>query len=275
MAEKPQKTPARKPRGFSQGQPGESAFHSPLPAYLRHNELPEVFKKVEGLNDHRLLAMVTALVLEERIDKALAAFMPRYSAIFEETQLNTKINILEALNFIPPHIIDACRIIQKIRNRFAHDLDRTKFSDLDHKVFGPIRVFLERLGFEERKHAPGEDPYVSDFKFAAFIAISSLESYRPNFEMTRKRIESAEFIADLNREVENSFQKHTAGQKAKDPLNIVRNGPMWEWIYEGFSEINDTPPPDGFTPKIGAPRGGLIHVEHTSPPAKPPTPPNS
>lgn len=60
-------------RALTEGMPGESLFWSGmLDLSTYENELPELFRKVKGMSDHRLLAIVTALIVEDRVSCLLS-----------------------------------------------------------------------------------------------------------------------------------------------------------------------------------------------------------
>src|SRR5205823_8013232 len=110
-------------RGIVSGPEGDTLFCDPFIALMRPNELPALFQYVEGLNDHRLLALVTALIVEERLDKILRAFCLRYERLTDQSEFtfSLKIRMLEALAFVPQSITEAAHVIRGVRNQFAHN----------------------------------------------------------------------------------------------------------------------------------------------------------
>ncbi|MEH1844422.1 MAG: DUF4145 domain-containing protein [Nostoc sp.] len=131
--------------GLCDGKFGDSLFRKPFTHLLRKNELPELFKKVEGMNDHRLLAIITALLIETRLDNLLGLFLPRYSKLLNASNFtfSMKINLLEALNFVPPSITTAAHCLRKIRNEFAHDLSKVDFSSIEEPLKRSLRSLCE------------------------------------------------------------------------------------------------------------------------------------
>jgi hypothetical protein len=61
--------------------------------FFRHNPLPALFQKTEALDDDRLLAIVTALVLETRVDEAARAIAPRYARLGEADQFTFSLKL--------------------------------------------------------------------------------------------------------------------------------------------------------------------------------------
>src|SRR5260370_40044616 len=93
--------------GLFSGHKGELLFTEPLLIYFTHNPLPELFLKIQGMNDDRLLAITTALIVEERLDALLSSFLPRYPRLKKKADDFTfamKISLAEALALIPPEI---------------------------------------------------------------------------------------------------------------------------------------------------------------------------
>src|ERR1043166_9666104 len=90
--------------GFVSGPQGESLFTEPLIRFFRENPLPEFFSKTADLKDDRLLAIVTALIVEDRVDAALQSFLPRYARLTSASDFtfSMKIALMESFAFIPP-----------------------------------------------------------------------------------------------------------------------------------------------------------------------------
>src|SRR5262249_27348607 len=101
-----------KTQGLACGPVGDSIFTYPFFGWSEENELPELFKRTAGLNDHRLLALVSVLIVENRLDKILAVVCPRYNCLTElnEFTFSFKIRMLEALALIPKSITEAAHI---------------------------------------------------------------------------------------------------------------------------------------------------------------------
>ncbi|MFN6565391.1 MAG: DUF4145 domain-containing protein [Nostoc sp. ChiSLP01] len=187
-------------RGLFDGKSGDSLFIKPFHKFFRENELPELFKKVEGMNDHRLLAIITALLIENRVDKVLSLFLPRYSKLLKASDFtfSMKINLLEALNFIPPSITTSAHCLRKIRNEFAHNLSKVDFSSINEQLKRSLRSLCEDAyrGFE--KPVPGEKPLFDAFKQLSFFCIAGLEIYTVNIKVLRDEISKEDFINNLD-----------------------------------------------------------------------------
>lgn len=187
---------------LTEGKPGESLFWMGMfDLTSRENELPELFRKVKGMSDHRLLAIVTALIVEDRLDKILSSFLPRYS-VFEKTDFtfSMKIRLLEALNFIPPLITAAAHCLREIRNEFAHHLEFTKFSELGSKVQTKLRVQRATAyeGMEKPDRPEGE--LHEAFHELSFFCIACLDSYTVNVRLLREHLDHPSFVKRLHDE---------------------------------------------------------------------------
>ncbi len=230
-----------KRQGICMGVPGAAVFHKPF-FTLRQNELPELFKKVEGLNDHRLLAIVTALIVENRIDKLLETFCPRYNRLSEQREFgfSLKIRMLESLSLIPQTITDACHIVREIRNDFAHQLEKTTLADIAPKALAHLESFYRDVGSSDIPEL--EDIHFNRFKFASFVAIVCLDAYCVNLGKLRTKISNQDFIASLGIEVNEEREKMMQESRSNGPIFVRKNGQKWELVYDKFSEIVDSLP---------------------------------
>lgn len=145
-------------KAFFDGEKEESLFEKPIIRIFKKNELPELFKKVDGLDDHRLLTIVTALLVENRIDKLNFAFFPKYKLLYEDTNFtfSLKIKLIESLNVIPPLFCHAANCLRQIRNSFAHDLDFVHFEDLKkdsktEKILNKLITYASQAYYFDKK----------------------------------------------------------------------------------------------------------------------------
>lgn len=229
------------PGAFS-GPTGETLFNKPFfaPTVPYSNELPELFEKVEELHDHRLLSLVTALIVENRLDKLLDAHCPRYNRLIEASQFtfSIKIRMLEALCLIPYTITEACNILREIRNEFAHNLEKTKFSDLPEKEFKKIEGLLSRTLPDALKTPDGQEEMLFRYKTTAFIGISGLDSYVVNVKVLRSTFADQKLLENIQGVLLQDFIKKMEGKMGLAPM-----GDKWEVIHnDGRKEIVDKNP---------------------------------
>lgn len=209
-------------KGIAEGPAGESVFHTPLmPSIERLIEIPNLLSKARGLHDHRLIALVSALIVEERMDKLLSAFMPRYN-VFEDISdfgFSMKIRTLEALNLIPKHITEACHIVRLTRNDFAHNLERTKFSHCDKKILNKTAELLRRVMPQLYIPAGDDEAMQKNFDHVALIAIACTEVYVQNLETLRSKLADQSFIKAMHTEAKQKFESTYANPKHQKPEN--------------------------------------------------------
>ena len=163
------------------GPRGESLFDRPLIGFFRHNPLPELFRKVERLDDDRFLAVLSALAVERQLDRCLDAFLPAYERLTEVEGVfgfSMKVRLLKAFNFVPHLVLSATDLIREVRNKFAHDLDVASFDDLPEKLQNRLRnvraSIYARFG---RAETLPKDSLKSEFRALAFFSIASPAIY--------------------------------------------------------------------------------------------------
>ncbi len=151
------------------------------------------------MNDHRLLAIVTALLVENRVDKVNSMFLPKYNKLSETSQFtfSMKIRLLESLDFIPPSITQAAHYLRDIRNEFAHNLEKTDFAHLKE---GKLHKFLQlshQVYQYAGEHSDDRDDLLKSYKKLSFFCITGLHSYAGNIKLLRDEISKEEFISVL------------------------------------------------------------------------------
>lgn len=228
---------ANKP--ITEGPGGETIFHRGF-ASLRPNELPILFKQVEDLHDHRLLALVTALIVEDRLDKLLAAFCPRYKR--RSFNYARKIEMLEALSLIPYKITDACKIVGSIRNSFAHNLDHTNYADVAEETFREAMALLKGVKEDWGNESASEEAFSTNFRNLSFFVIVGLDSYYTNILKLRQKISTPEFISSLQREAREELDRGFKESRERGAKFAVRNGKKWAVYYDAFADIVDELP---------------------------------
>ncbi len=169
-------------------------FQSLLFHFRDNQELPELFKKVEGLNDHRLLAIVTHLLMDNRLEKILRSYFDQYDHIKKFTD-SQKLNVLAAANLIPSDVIAAARCVLRIRNAFAHNLKVTTFDDLPPETIADLKKCREQVGTP----VPGET-LDQIYHQVAFSSVVVLDIYEPSVSVWSRKVRSKKFIKELTDE---------------------------------------------------------------------------
>jgi hypothetical protein len=235
-------------RYLLEGRPGESLFCRPILDLPRHNELPELFQKVEGMDDERLLAIVTALIVENRLDHMLPLFLPRYSVFKDVQEFNfaMKIRLLQALDFIPPLIPTAAHCIRAVRNEFAHDLSRTQLSEIKPRI-------LQRLRAAEKSAYMGvtvTGPFKQGgtprevFRNVATYCIFGLDHYAANLRILREYISQPGFVDALSAEAHRKsmtwLQQVQQQMQSGTPLRVEQQGDkIIEHFAGGVARVHD------------------------------------
>jgi hypothetical protein len=231
------------PKSVWGGPEGETLFNRQF-ARVRRNELPSLFIQVEDLHDHRLLALVTALIVENRIEVLLEGLCPRFNRLTEIQTFgfSLKIRMLEALSLIPRSITDACHLIREIRNEFAHNLEITCFADMPPKTMRKMATLLKRVKSDWGKSELTNDTLSKNFRQISFLAIVGVDGYRDNTDRLRIKISKPEFIEELRKEAKEEICRNFEESKKRGPKFVTPSGKKWSVHYDSFSETVDEPP---------------------------------
>jgi hypothetical protein len=223
------------------GTKGESLFSEPLLQFFRHNPLPELFKKTEALKDDRLLAIVSALIVEGRLDAALNSFLPRYSRLTDATDFtfSMKIALAESLALIPTRLLSAASIIRKVRNEFAHNLEIELLANLKPSLIADMKNLRAAVygvfGDSERKPKP---TILEEYKALAFFCVAGLDAYRSNLEYLRKHIENPDFVDSLFKKSTDENLAEMQAVLAEKPISVeIRDGHTIEKYGKGVVQI--------------------------------------
>src|SRR6266581_4974494 len=218
------------------GPEGESLFSQPGLLFFRQDPLTDLFKKTEGLNDDRLLELVTALVVEDRLDLLLSSFLPRYKRLTDadDCTFAVKIALLEAAAFIPSKITRAATLIRKIRNAFAHNLTISRFDDLAEGLRNDLRNLRSAMYAD---FGPDEkQPKASlggEYHALAFACIVGLDAYSTNLSYLRQRIQDPAFTKALYDAITRENNDAIKRIMSRPPKSVeVRDGQRIE-VYEG------------------------------------------
>jgi hypothetical protein len=222
---------------------GESLFEKPVSRLFRHNPLPELFAKVEKLDDDRLVAVVTALIVEDRLDACLGSFLPRYSKLLDtqDSTLANKIRLMQALDFVPRLLLSASDLIRSIRNEFAHNLERETFAalpqSLQQKLVNLRAEIYSRFNHEERQP---KDSLRAEFKALAFFAIAGLDTYCENLVVLRHQIAHRDFIEGLYNLVATENKASVQAVLATKPISVeIRDGLKVERYEKGVVNVSN------------------------------------
>jgi hypothetical protein len=222
---------------------GESLFEKPVLRLFRHNPLPEFFAKAEKIDDDRFVAVVTALIVEDRLDACLGSFLPRYSILLktQDFTLANKIRLMQALDFVPRLLLSASDLIRSIRNEFAHNLEQETFAALSQalqkKLVSLRAEIYSRFGKEERQP---KDSLRAEFKALAFFAIAGLDTYCENLAILRQQIANRDFIEGLYSLVAAENKTSVQAVLASKPTSVeIRDGLKVERYEQGVVNVSN------------------------------------
>jgi hypothetical protein len=187
-----------------EGKKGESLFYHPVIWVIekdfnrikeqneRHNEF------MSRAKEERLLALVGALLMEEALDLLLGAYIPDYSRLKDPRVFTPflKIELAHSLRIIPKHIIDAIALVNKVRNKFAHELKLESFDRLDVGIKNSLKDRCEVFYPDEEVNGKTVKEL---FTKVVFGVITALAVYAPHLRATREYIFSEAFVRELDR----------------------------------------------------------------------------
>jgi hypothetical protein len=174
---------------YYRGVPGETLFHEPyLRKVLDVDDTFLMLQQVHNTQDERAYVIVAALVAESRLDKLLNLLLPTFNLENETT--NRKVELLDAFRIIPRHLLQAARLLQSIRNKFAHDLEVGGFEELIKK-YPKFRENLKTFCGQRNLRGAQEDDVSRMFDEVSLLATAGLNRYVGNVrhyvELTRSK----------------------------------------------------------------------------------------
>lgn len=116
---------------------------------MRLDERWQHYGKTE---DDRLVAVIAALCLESAIDALLTSVAPGFKPYVEDTDFtfSIKIKMVKALRLLPARILTSCDLVRQMRNRFAHNVDKKRFEDLEAKYLDKLEPYVNSFNTAQR-----------------------------------------------------------------------------------------------------------------------------
>jgi hypothetical protein len=185
-------------KGYIDGNEGHSLWDKPLHKLFTQNDLPELFSKSDN-EDMRINTLLTILVIENRLDHYLTLLLPKYKCITRPT-LSTKIQIVKSFNLIPPEILSGCEILNRIRNKFAHDLDIIDISDINSSLLNDLSNHPK----SESLSPQNTTCYTQLYKSLKIYTIIALNNYLVNIEEFAKTIYSDDLKTTMYADIKKS-----------------------------------------------------------------------
>ena len=214
-----------KRKGFFDGEKGKSLWEFPLMKIGSGSRMEEILSHTKNVDDDRILSLLTALLVENRVEHILSELLPNFKALLENTDFtfSMKLRLLEAFNIIPIQLIRSADIIRKIRNAFAHEITIRKFEDLDKKLLSKLTSYREYIyqGKETKEQqTEHKDSYFKSYKSLSWYCMIGLDSYIENAEAFANKIYSTDFVESIyqendvvNNQITDAFLKLSKGKQ--------------------------------------------------------------
>ncbi len=227
---------------FLDGEPGASLFHRVLFRPIGPSEMPDLLQKTEHADD-RVSAIVSALVVENRLDRLLRAWLPGFKALSTNRDFTTamRIAVLRAAVLVPEDILRCADIARQVRNEFAHDLanetiEQTKYVDkirtLHIEIWGPKSTVEE--GTVRRM-----------FQHLVFYAVAGLDGFTANLTAFSAMTREPAFEEGLRVKAHAEQHERFVVAMAKGPDRVEIQGPLLIEHYDDCELIvvKDAPTP--------------------------------
>ena len=110
------------------------------------SEIDDVFSHL-GSEDDRAVALVGALLVEDGVNRLVAAHAPGYKDLQanRDLTLSTRIDLARALRLCPSRFLGAADTVRSIRNEFAHKLTLKTFDGCKSQHLQAARDHLRQI----------------------------------------------------------------------------------------------------------------------------------
>jgi hypothetical protein len=181
------------------GDKGSSLFYSPLltlPDLTKSYDLPEFLQKIKKSGDDRSYALMSALVIENYLDRVLSVIIPDFKRFIKdhEVSLSEKLDLLKSMQLIPIHLISCAHAARAVRNDFAHNLELNSFDNLSQNTKDKLRTAYDLIPV---RRAYEELTTKEVFDQVVFIAVSGFSIYLYSIALLFKVIRDPKFEEHL------------------------------------------------------------------------------
>jgi len=185
---------------------GKRIFNQPHIDLYRDNKLIDIFVKIGETGDDRSRVILVNLILEHLIDILLEHLIKNYDNFSKETNPSfyLKLSLLKSFDIIPEQILNSINCLREIRNRFAHKIDITNFSDLDDKIIEKINIT-----YSETPSVGNDRTIHQKIERLEFHSIAGLDLYEPNLKLLSNFINSQEFKEFLDKTYKNKLKEQS------------------------------------------------------------------
>ena len=145
--------------------------------------------------------------IENRVDKMLKSIIARYKDIEKDSDFtfSMKIKLLDSMRLIPRSITRGAHLIRKIRNEFAHNLDKVDFGGLKKEVVNEMDCFVKSAYQGKKNEEQWKLVFANKrkcFNDISIFVIIGLDRYFLNVTSLNSRIQQSEFINAIYSEAE-------------------------------------------------------------------------
>jgi hypothetical protein len=154
-------------------------------------QIDEMWNHYGDIKDHRLLALVGALCVEDSLDYLLYSLVPGYLNLLETTDFtcSMKIKMTRAMRLIPARILGSCDPIRKIRNAFVHGLNTYMFRQLDGRLLQKLAPHVLEFNIAPRN----ESDHAKLYRDLVGFCTIALRGYGQQVKALRSYLETDNF----------------------------------------------------------------------------------
>lgn len=191
------------------GEAGETLFCEPYPTKIQLQQDSSrdlIVTRNESLDD-RSLALVSAMISENYVDRMLKLLLPTFEAK-REGAASMKINLLAAFNIVPTHLTTAADLLNKTRNQFAHHLDLTSFAGLDHHAPALVNRMRDLCKKRKIQIPQGPDEVNALFSVIFKLATTGILYYEENVRFYTEFTRTPGFIKTIGEIQSTDVKQH-------------------------------------------------------------------
>jgi hypothetical protein len=181
--------------GLVTGPEGETIFSGHETqgfAMLRRDpdELMLLLRKIEAATDDRLYALMGALIMENRLEKLMRAWLPDLDLDDQAFTTSVRLKMLRGAQLIPLHVVKAANVVREVRNAFAHDLELETFDALPVSKRDRIKAcHLDAYGSD----AADATPLRKQYRATVLVAVFGFDMFTPAIAWLHETLKSSQF----------------------------------------------------------------------------------
>jgi len=175
-----------------------------------NTEYAFITKEFESINDHRSLALVGAMLVENKIDELIKSYIPGFESITnKDVTFSFKIELAKAFKLIPSKILNGIEPIRQIRNGFAHKLELKSFEDYNQSQSGSKKNDFKSVKNKLNTMGKfGNSSLESEYKVLVTTLIYALLIYTEQINTYMEKVKDPKFINDLFKNADTLFMSN-------------------------------------------------------------------